>query len=117
VNLARRFWLPVCARSGGHGYGGWSSVNNGLIVDVTLMNSLAAGNFGIATSFTGRPAGWPRALRFSIILIGNIDYIRRTGQAGCMTFHRSVKRRYVDLLLVASAVCRHRGPAAPPRVG
>jgi FAD/FMN-containing dehydrogenase len=44
VNFARMFRMPICARSGGHGYGGWSSVNNGLIVDVTLMNSFAVGN-------------------------------------------------------------------------
>jgi FAD/FMN-containing dehydrogenase len=44
VNFARTFRLPVCARSGGHSYGGWSSVNNGLIVDVTPMNSFTVNN-------------------------------------------------------------------------
>src|SRR5258708_5569547 len=44
VNFARTFRMPICARSGGHSYGGWSSVSNGLIVDVTLMNSFAVGS-------------------------------------------------------------------------
>ena len=38
------------ARSGGHSYGGWSSVNNGLIVDVSEMNSM---NFGSDTVTVG----------------------------------------------------------------
>src|SRR5262249_19130674 len=32
VNFARSFRMPIAARSGGHGYGGWSSVTNGLVV-------------------------------------------------------------------------------------
>src|SRR5260370_25454639 len=36
--------MPICASSGGDSYGGWSSVSNGLIVDVTLMNSFAVGS-------------------------------------------------------------------------
>jgi len=38
---ARRFAVPVAARSGGHSYGGWSSTT-GLIVDVTPMASFRA---------------------------------------------------------------------------
>jgi FAD/FMN-containing dehydrogenase len=44
VNFARAFRMPVAARSGGHGYGGWSSVSNGLVVDVTPMSSFAVGS-------------------------------------------------------------------------
>ena len=44
VNFARAFRLPIAARSGGHGYGGWSSVSNGLVVDVTPMSSFAVGS-------------------------------------------------------------------------
>ncbi|HEV2240126.1 MAG TPA: FAD-binding oxidoreductase, partial [Streptosporangiaceae bacterium] len=43
VNFARAFRLPIAARSGGHGYGGWSSVSNGLVADVTPMSSFAVG--------------------------------------------------------------------------
>jgi len=39
--FARRFALPVAARSGGHSYAGWSS-GTGLVVDVTPMASFAA---------------------------------------------------------------------------
>jgi FAD/FMN-containing dehydrogenase len=39
--FARRFALPVAARSGGHSYAGWSS-GTGLIVDVTPMASFQA---------------------------------------------------------------------------
>lgn len=39
--FARRFALPVAARSGGHSYAGWSS-GTGLIVDVTPMASFRA---------------------------------------------------------------------------
>lgn len=38
-----RFRLPVRARSGGHSYGGWSSVTNGLILDISEMNSMRFG--------------------------------------------------------------------------
>jgi hypothetical protein len=53
-----------------------------------------------------------------IILIGIIDFTITAGHAGAMAPHQSIKRRYVDLLLVASAVCRAAGgPAAPLSVG
>ncbi|MGH3395640.1 MAG: FAD-binding oxidoreductase, partial [Streptosporangiaceae bacterium] len=44
VTFASRFHLPIRARSGGHSYAGWSSVNSGLIVDVTGLNSYGVGN-------------------------------------------------------------------------
>jgi FAD/FMN-containing dehydrogenase len=37
--FARKYAVPVAARSGGHSYAGWSSTS-GLIVDVTSMNSV-----------------------------------------------------------------------------
>jgi FAD/FMN-containing dehydrogenase len=40
VAFARRFAVPVAARSGGHSYGGWSS-SPGLIIDVSRLNSFA----------------------------------------------------------------------------
>ncbi|HEX9354513.1 MAG TPA: FAD-binding oxidoreductase [Streptosporangiaceae bacterium] len=40
--FVRKFGLPVAARSGGHGYAGWSSTS-GLMVDVTAMNSFQVG--------------------------------------------------------------------------
>ncbi|HTZ90969.1 MAG TPA: FAD-dependent oxidoreductase [Streptosporangiaceae bacterium] len=43
VNFASKFSLPVRARSGGHSYGGWSSVTGGLIIDVSEMNSMKFG--------------------------------------------------------------------------
>ncbi len=44
LSFVTKFKLPVRARSGGHSYEGWSSVNNGLIVDVSDMNSFHIGN-------------------------------------------------------------------------
>ena len=41
--FARRFGVPVAARSGGHSYAGWSSTT-GLIIDVTQLASFAAGS-------------------------------------------------------------------------
>jgi hypothetical protein len=38
ISFARRFGLPIAARSGGHGYAGWSSTT-GLMVDVGPMQS------------------------------------------------------------------------------
>jgi len=38
VNFARTFKLPVRARAGGHSYEGWSSVNNGLVIDVSEIS-------------------------------------------------------------------------------
>jgi FAD/FMN-containing dehydrogenase len=52
VNFAAKFKLPVRARSGGHSYNGWSSVNNGLIIDVSEMNSMSFGT-GTVTVGTG----------------------------------------------------------------
>src|SRR5580698_9573047 len=41
--FARRFGVPVAARSGGHSYAGWSSTT-GLIIDVTQLASFTAGS-------------------------------------------------------------------------
>ena len=43
VAFVVKFKMPVRARSGGHSYGGWSSVTNGLILDITEMNSMSFG--------------------------------------------------------------------------
>jgi len=39
--FARRFAVPVAARSGGHSYAGWSS-STGLVIDVTQLDSFVA---------------------------------------------------------------------------
>jgi FAD/FMN-containing dehydrogenase len=44
VDFASKFRLPIRARSGGHSYAGWSSVNHGLVADVSELNSFAVGN-------------------------------------------------------------------------
>ena len=51
VNFVRKFGLTVSARSGGHSYGGWSSNNGGLIVDVTGINyfNVGAGSVTVGT--------------------------------------------------------------------
>jgi hypothetical protein len=41
LSFVKKFQLPVRVRSGGHSYAGWSSVNDGLIVDVSPMNSVS----------------------------------------------------------------------------
>jgi FAD/FMN-containing dehydrogenase len=43
ISFVSRFSLPVRARSGGHSYGGWSSVTGGLIIDISEMNSMRFG--------------------------------------------------------------------------
>lgn len=43
VSFVVKFKMPVRARSGGHSYGGWSSVTNGLIIDISEMNSMSFG--------------------------------------------------------------------------
>ena len=43
LSFVTKFKLPVRERSGGHSYGGWSSVNSGLIIDVSEMNSMKFG--------------------------------------------------------------------------
>jgi hypothetical protein len=43
ISFVSRFSMPVRARSGGHSYGGWSSVTGGLIIDVSEMNSMRFG--------------------------------------------------------------------------
>ena len=51
VNFVRKFGLTVSARSGGHSYGGWSSNNGGLIVDVTGISyfNVGAGSVTVGT--------------------------------------------------------------------
>jgi hypothetical protein len=45
VDFASSFsQLPLRARSGGHSYEGWSSVNDGLVIDVSDMDSFKMGN-------------------------------------------------------------------------
>jgi FAD/FMN-containing dehydrogenase len=39
--FARKYKIPVAARSGGHSYGGWSSNNGGLIIDVAKLNTVS----------------------------------------------------------------------------
>jgi hypothetical protein len=56
-------------------------------------------------------------IEISIILIENIDFAWAAGHAGFMTSHRCVKRRHVDLVLVASAVCRQESIDALLSVG
>jgi FAD/FMN-containing dehydrogenase len=41
VLWSKRNGVPVRARSGGHSYGGWSTVQGGLVVDVGRMNAIA----------------------------------------------------------------------------
>jgi FAD/FMN-containing dehydrogenase len=43
LSFVTKFSLAVRMRSGGHSYGGWSSVTNGLIIDVSEMNSMTFG--------------------------------------------------------------------------
>ena len=44
LSFVRRFKLPMRARSGGHGYAGWSSVTGGLVIDVSAMDSVSIGD-------------------------------------------------------------------------
>jgi FAD/FMN-containing dehydrogenase len=43
ISFVSRFSLAVRVRSGGHSYGGWSSVTGGLIIDISEMNSMSFG--------------------------------------------------------------------------
>jgi FAD/FMN-containing dehydrogenase len=53
LSFVQKFGLPVRARSGGHSYAGWSSVNGGLIVDVTKINHFSLGSSGNISVGTG----------------------------------------------------------------
>jgi FAD binding domain/Berberine and berberine like len=44
LSFVTKFKLAVRMRSGGHSYGGWSSVTNGLVIDVSEMNSMKFGS-------------------------------------------------------------------------
>jgi FAD/FMN-containing dehydrogenase len=68
LSFATTFKLPVRARSGGHSYEGWSSVNNGLVIDVSEMSSFRNGN-GTVTVGSG------------IDLINFYDGLARHGKA------------------------------------
>jgi len=50
LSFVTKFGLAVRTRSGGHSYGGWSSVTGGLILDVSEMNSMT---FGTGTVTVG----------------------------------------------------------------
>jgi FAD/FMN-containing dehydrogenase len=44
LSFVRRFRVPVRVRSGGHSYAGWSTINRGLVIDVSAMNSVSFGD-------------------------------------------------------------------------
>jgi FAD/FMN-containing dehydrogenase len=44
LSFVTKFGLAVRMRSGGHSYGGWSSVTGGLVLDVSEMNSMRFGS-------------------------------------------------------------------------
>jgi FAD/FMN-containing dehydrogenase len=44
ISFVKKFKLPMRVRSRGHNYEGWSSVNKGLIIDVSDMSSFKVGN-------------------------------------------------------------------------
>lgn len=54
LSFANSFVVPFAVRSGGHSYAGYSTVSNGLVIDVTRMNqvSVNAGT-GVATIGAG----------------------------------------------------------------
>jgi FAD/FMN-containing dehydrogenase len=43
LSFCTHFSMPLRVRSGGHSYEGWSSLNNGLIIDVTTMSGFKVG--------------------------------------------------------------------------
>jgi FAD/FMN-containing dehydrogenase len=58
VRFARRHGVQLAARSGGHSYGGYSSVSGGLVVDVSRLRAVTlAGDGTTATSGAGAQLG------------------------------------------------------------
>jgi FAD/FMN-containing dehydrogenase len=55
VRWSKRQGVPLRARSGGHSYGGWSTVHGGLVVDVGRMNAITVDAAG-ATARVGAGA-------------------------------------------------------------
>ncbi|RAG84591.1 hypothetical protein DN069_16225 [Streptacidiphilus pinicola] len=51
--FARSTGVPIVPRNGGHSYAGWSSVNNGLVIDVGRLNSVQGGSGGTASIGAG----------------------------------------------------------------
>jgi FAD/FMN-containing dehydrogenase len=43
ISFCTHFSMPLRVRAGGHSYEGWSSLNDGLIIDVTRMNGFKVG--------------------------------------------------------------------------
>jgi FAD/FMN-containing dehydrogenase len=46
LSFVRTFGIPVRARSGGHSYAGWSTVADGLIIDVSGISSVSFRDYG-----------------------------------------------------------------------
>ena len=55
IRWSKRQGVPLRARSGGHSYGGWSTVHGGLVVDVGRMNAITVDAAG-ATARVGAGA-------------------------------------------------------------
>lgn len=78
VGFARRYALPIAARSGGHSYGGYST-NNGLVVDVTAMSTVSVSPVGSGAPMSS-PASSPVATVGSGTLL--IDLYNQLSAAG-----------------------------------
>jgi len=48
VRWAAHYGVPIAARSGGHSYAGYSSVRNGVVVDVRSLHGISLGKSGTA---------------------------------------------------------------------
>ncbi|MFC4083629.1 FAD-binding oxidoreductase [Amycolatopsis samaneae] len=57
VEFAAECGLPVSARSGGHGYVGYSTVDNGLVVDLSRMDTVRVRGYGRAEIGAGARLG------------------------------------------------------------
>ncbi|MGA2519364.1 MAG: FAD-binding oxidoreductase [Acidimicrobiales bacterium] len=69
VEFARRFDVPLAVRSGGHSYGGYS-IGDGLVLDVTLMDSVTPGVMGAAGQGVARVGAGVRLVDMYSALAG-----------------------------------------------
>lgn len=126
LELARTSQIPVAARSGGHSYAGYSTPNNGLIIDVGAMNTVEVRDDGTAVVGAGARmmdiysalAAKGRCLPAGSCPTVGIAGLTLGGGVGVLTnkYGLTCDRLVCAQVVTADGTLRHASPASEPEL-